>query len=121
KRIGADALNDGSGESQVGGTAQADPLRVSRDAGARQRVFVTGTTQVNARRRAGARQKRDATAAQSQQVIGDDEAGAAIINADQVVMAAAREAVDVAVEQNDRNACAVKGITDATVDRVTVG
>ena len=53
-----------------------------------------------------------------QQVLGDDVAGAPVVDADEIVVAAARIGHDRAIEQDDGNAGVVERLRDARVDVV---
>ena len=84
----------------------------------RHRLTVAADTGIHRRRRSRPSDEDDATAAGFQKVCGDGVAGPAVVDADQVVLAAVRIGHQIAIEQHQGNAGAVEDAGDASIDRV---
>ena len=92
--------------------------RLYRRSGGIERFAEAGRARVDRRRGIGQRDECHPPRAKRQQVLGDDVAGPAVVDADEVVMPAPRIGHDRAVEKDDGDAGVVEGARDARVDVV---
>ena len=99
---GSSAINAGAG--RIARIEADDEPR--RDFGAVhvQRLAVAGEACVNRRRRVAKTRERDAPRAQLEQMLGHAIAGAAIVDADEIVLIAMAVRTRAPIQQHDRNA-----------------
>ena len=96
-----------------------DERAIDRNTGGVQRLAVASLARIDGRGRVRLRDKRNPPAAQAEDVLGDDEARAAVVDPDEVVVPAARIRRDGPVEEDDRDARVVECPRDSIVDVVS--
>ena len=96
-----------------------DEAAIDRDAGGVERLAIAGLARIDGRGRVRLRDKRDAPAAEAEDVLGDEETRAPVVDPDQVVVPAARIRRHRAVEEHHRDARFVERLRDPMIDVIT--
>jgi hypothetical protein len=86
-----------------------------------ERLAVSGLASVDCRGGVRKRHERDSSTPELQQVLRHHVAGAAVVDAYQIMVAALRIRRDRPVEQHDRNPCRVERLRDLAVHVVFAG